>query len=153
MVKLMRYILLIIIGLIFLGCGEEDESSTQFDEVARYFSNDAIVYDSYEIADETILHTSINTDLVNVAWLFTYDGNEHMAEHKEFIDNYHIINTPLAIDEYAKVYKENYFNLETNKAFQKVYNYDYGLYEIKTNYCLINVDVIDCETYIYVRKI
>ena len=136
-----------------LGCGSSNETSP-LEPYKEYISHDAVTYDYYEIANGSILHTEINTDVVNVTRVYNYlQGNEHLVEHTEFVDNYNIVNTPLSIDEVADVYKESYLNTITDSSYTRTYKKSYGLYEIKTNYCIINSNVSGCETYIYTNKI
>lgn len=147
----MKYLLLALISYMLTGCGEES-STSQYDDF-NYYSSDPVAYDYYEIANGVILHTSINTDIYNVSRLIPVYSNEHMTEHIELIEDHHIINEVLDVDEYSNVYIENYLNLETNKSYQKMHKENFGVYEIKINYCLINVNESNCETYLYVRKI
>lgn len=152
-----KYIYLLLTALLFVGCGSEDTQSSAITDIIKstepYFSLDSVTYDYYEIANDTILHTSINTDIVNVSRLVVVNEDyQFITEHKEFIDDYTISNKALDINETANIYKENILNTLSNKSFHKIYKYGYGLYEIKTNYCIINTDVAECNTYVYAIK-
>jgi hypothetical protein len=142
-----------VIAFIFSGCGDSSDESSPLDQYSDYFSTDPKTYDYYEIADGEILHTDINTDYVNVARVYDFYNSRHMTEYKRFVENYHISNEALNIDRYEDVYIENYLDLETDNGYSTIHIYGYGLYEIKTNYCIVNTDVDNCNTYIYTNKI
>lgn len=145
----MKILYLCVALLLFSGCGSDSEDSPY----SGYFSTASKTYDYYEIANGTILHTDINTDYINVVRVYDFKNSRHVTEHYEFIDNYHIVNQALNIDRYEDVYIENYLDLETDNGYSSTYIDGYGLYEVKTNYCIINSSVDGCEVYIYTNKI
>ncbi|MEA2091156.1 MAG: hypothetical protein U9O83_02180 [Campylobacterota bacterium] len=151
------YIFLIITAILLVGCDTQnktdEETIAMINSTEAYFSLEPSTYDYYEIANDTILHTSINTDMVNITRLTVInEDRQYITEHKEFIDDYNILNKALDINETADVYRENILNTFTNKSIQKVYKYGYGIYEVKTNYCIINSDIQGCNTYVYAIK-
>ena len=59
--------------LLLVGCDAQnktnDETMAMINSTKPYFSLEPVTYDYYEIANDTILHTSINTDMINVSRL------------------------------------------------------------------------------------
>lgn len=145
-----KIFILQITALAFIfGCGQENAQNS---ELSRYYSRDPLIYDYYEIANGTIVYTGINVDYYNISRLYPLYGNDDVSENNFFQNDYNMTNVPLNIDEKFDAYKTNILNLRTNSSISKLYKKDYGLIEIKTNYCVLNPNLQKCETYVYTRK-
>ena len=145
--------LILLFTIIFTGCGNETNNkypTSQWggDATQKY-------YDYYEIADGTIVHTSINDEIYNYSALVQgYLGNNgnNISTHTQIINDYNLTNAVLNKNETFNAFKTDYFNTFTNKSMTTINKEYFGLYELTTNYCVINSDLKNCKTYIYLRS-
>ena len=151
--KYFMFLIVSLMSIIFIGCSDEQtdtNSPTQWggDGTAKY-------YDYYEIANNTIVHTSINDDPYNYSMLingYLNSDTNYITMNNQFIDDYNLTNIALDKNETFNAWKTSYFNTFTNKSMTTTHKEYFGLYELSTNYCVINSDVENCKTYIYIRK-
>jgi hypothetical protein len=141
--KLYLYILFIIFS--FIACTSSDDSS--------YDYNQSEYYDYYEIANNQIVYTSINDGIGNYSGIINgfSNTNDALTINTLQIDNYNLINTALDINETFNASKFIQYNATTNRHLSITYKENFGKYELSTDYCLINYDIDNCKTYIYIR--
>ena len=78
-------------ALIFAGCNNEDESSLSYNQEDSYFYLGEGTYDYYEIANGSILSTSIGANLTNVAYIINLTNKNVSGSFKEEIVDYNIV--------------------------------------------------------------
>ncbi len=137
--------------LIFLGCGSED-STTSFTQNNPYAYYGPVTFDYYEIANDTILNTAINTDYSNVVYIINTTNTSSLAGLVRFVSDYNITNAALDINiTMIDVLLENKASIDTTRTSQYTSIKDYGSFELKFNFCIVESSTLGCETYVYVR--
>jgi len=146
-----QIIFITIITILFIGCGSESKR-----EVTQWGGDPYAVkvIDYYEISNDVILHTSINDEYYNYSMLVRgYMNSEidSISSNSHFIEDYNLTNVGLGKDETFYAWNFYHYNTFTNKSLTTVTKEYFGLYEVITNYCLINHNDANCSTYIYFR--
>ncbi len=147
--KSIKFTLLIFISIAFIGCGEDANQSTSI------WGTTTVKYaDYYEIANGNIIHTKLNEESTNVGmFLRGYNTSEGtITKYEEFIVDYNMVNEPLDINETFYAWKTSLLNTFTNKSMVHLLKENFGIREIVANYCIVNANVENCQTYIYYRE-
>ncbi len=146
-----KYIFILFIIVNFVACTSSENSNYTQDKFTNY--NNIEYFDYYEISNNEIIYTSINDSLQNYASIISgfSNTNDALTIHTIEIDDYNLTNVALDINETFNTRKLLQYNATTNNHMSITYKENYGRYELYLDYCLINSDIDNCKTYIYIR--
>lgn len=149
--KIIKILSICLLAFTFIACQNNQNEIKPQSQWGEYQGE--IFYDYYEIADDEIVHTSINDTYNALNFQASYINNsaEYMTFNSLIIDEYNLQNKALDKNETFMAQKNSRFNTFTNKSLTTISKANYGTYEMSANYCVINSDIDNCKTYIYYR--
>lgn len=150
----------ILLASMFIGCGgsstnSEDPYLQYLDNINSYvmanITNTDKSYDYYEIADNEVLYSAINIDYANVLNYLNESDLSYDNKIYEIDKNHTIYNEALDINETKDCMIFYGYDSLTHITTKITYVKDYGLYEVTKNLCVVNSDIENCSSYLYVR--
>jgi gamma-glutamylcyclotransferase (GGCT)/AIG2-like uncharacterized protein YtfP len=154
-----RLFLMFIATIFIIGCSEsttnsEDPNLIFIERLNSYvmpnITNTSKEYDYYEIADSEILYSAINIDYANVLTYLNESDLSYNSTIYEIDTNHNIYNEALDINETKDCMIFYQYDPLTNVTAKATYVKDYGLYEVRKDICVVNSDIDNCSSYLYV---